>query len=141
MLRLRIPLRMFTQAGAIPYRETLDGIEILLVTSTRTKSWIVPKGVIEPNWTAADTASKEAKEEAGVIGQLRSSPVGTYQYEKWGGVCSVSMFPLAVETVLEDWPEAKKRQRQWFPLNEAITVVGDEGIRRVLTELENQFRS
>src|ERR1700736_677932 len=83
------------QAAAIPIR----GGQICLVTSRSGKRWVVPKGCIEPGQTAGETALQEAWEEAGLVGSLREQPVGSYQYEKCGIVCHVTVFLMHVTEV------------------------------------------
>lgn len=60
------------QSGALPYRIKAGKVEVLLVTSTRHKHWIVPKGWIALGLSAAESAAKEALEEAGVCGQVQT---------------------------------------------------------------------
>jgi 8-oxo-dGTP pyrophosphatase MutT (NUDIX family) len=54
----------------IPYRIRDGKIEVMLITSSTRKRWIIPKGMIEPDMTPQDSAAKEAWEEAGIIGQV-----------------------------------------------------------------------
>lgn len=122
----------YEQAGVIPYRVTGRGCEILLITSRGRGRWIIPKGVIDPGKTAADAARQEAYEEAGVIGAVSAAAVGEYHYRKWGGVCTVRVFALAVETVLDTWPEASARRRQWLTPTEAARTVEKAQLRALI---------
>jgi 8-oxo-dGTP pyrophosphatase MutT (NUDIX family) len=93
--------KLFRQSGVIPYRRRRDGqLEVLLITSRRSAQWIVPKGLVEPDMTEQDSAAKEAREEAGVVGRVGTRVVGAFEYEKWGGVCHVSVFDLHVTSEL-----------------------------------------
>src|SRR3984957_15454272 len=78
------------QAAAIPIR----GNKICLVTSSNGKRWVVPKGLIDPGHTAAETALNEAWEEAGLVGVLSKDPVGTYLYSKLGGTYHVLVYMM-----------------------------------------------
>ena len=40
------------QSGVIPYRVRKGNLEILLITSRRERRWIIPKGIIEPDYSA-----------------------------------------------------------------------------------------
>ena len=63
--------------------------------------------------TEHDSAAKEAREEAGVVGNVGTRAVGSFEYEKWGGVCHVSVFDLHVTSELDAWPEKADRERRW----------------------------
>lgn len=103
----------YRQSAVIPFRHGLSGLEVLLITTRRRRRWIVPKGIIEPDLSAADSAAKEALEEAGVEGRVTPDPLGAYEYEKWGGTCTVEVYALEVERELESWLE-NFRDREWL---------------------------
>ena len=74
--------------------------------------------------TLAESAAREAFEEAGVTGEIAASPLGAYHYlkeRKDGGAmpCSVDVFALQVTQELDDWPEKGTRELSWLPLTEA----------------------
>ena len=64
-----ITSQSFKQSAVVPYRLVKNEIEVLLIT-TRKGRWIIPKGIIEPELSAAESAAKEALEEAGVKGEV-----------------------------------------------------------------------
>ena len=115
-----VPDYFFTQSAVIPYRMTDGKPEIMLITSRKGTRWVLPKGVKEPELSLRDSASKEAFEEAGVRGELDAEPLGHYEYAKWGGTCSVAVFPMAVTECLpdSDWEESH-REREWVSPKEA----------------------
>ena len=78
------PSVLFEQSGVIPYRRREELVEALLITSSDGRRWGIPKGVVEPNLTSAESAAKEAFEEAGIRGRIHPESIGTYSYEKWG---------------------------------------------------------
>jgi len=125
----------------VPYRITDAGIEVLLITSRGGKRWIIPKGIIDPGTTAVESACKEAYEEAGVGGKPGATAVGKYQYEKWGGVCTVEVFPLEVSTVLEKWPESAIRHRQWMSAKEAAKEVKEPDLKQFILSLGGKSRN
>ncbi len=129
----------YQQSGVIPYRIKNNQIEVLLITNRRGKRWIIPKGIIEPDLTPQDSAAKEAYEEAGVRGTVFPDLLGTYTYEKWGGVCTVKVYLLKVEALYADWLESYFRQRQWFSLEEAITAIEHPTIKDILNNLSQQI--
>jgi 8-oxo-dGTP pyrophosphatase MutT (NUDIX family) len=70
------------QVAALSYRAADKNIEVLLVTSVRTGSWILPKGILDKGLTLWETAREKAYEEAGVIGEIGQEPIGDYRYRK-----------------------------------------------------------
>lgn len=119
----RRPSWWYKQSAVIPYRVDDDRIEILLITSRRGRRWIVPKGIVERRLTAAESAAREAYEEAGILGTVAPNPLGEYEYEKWGCVCLVTVFAMKVHTELGEWPEAGWRERRWMSVREAARAV------------------
>ena len=127
------------QSGVIPYR-IMDGkIEVMLITSSGSKRWVIPKGLIEPNMTPEDSAAKEAWEEAGVLGKVFPDLMGTYEYYKSGCTWQVDVFLLQVETVVENWPEAYKRKRQWVSIPKAIKRVDEPELKLILGDFPQRF--
>jgi len=116
------PNWLYTQSGVIPYRETHGMTQLILITSRKGKKWIFPKGIVEKGLTPEKSAQKEALEEAGVLGTIEAE-VGEYYYKKWKGVCMVTVYALRVNTILEQWEEQNKRQRQIVTLDEAVHLI------------------
>lgn len=106
-------------------------MEVMLITSSGGKRWVIPKGIVEANLSAADSAAKEAEEEAGVEGIVYPTPLGSYQRQKWGGTCTVEVFLMQVEQMWEEWPESY-RQRRWVTIEEATALVEEEELRHLL---------
>lgn len=129
------PSRLFRQSGVIPWRPADRGLEILLITSRRTGAWIIPKGVIEPDLSPLESACKEAWEEAGVVGRPAPDPLGSFRHEKWGGVCEVAVYRLRVDSVAEEWPEARVRRREWMRLRPAAAAVQNPELRALILRL------
>ena len=66
---------------------------------------------------------------------MSREPIGTYQYEKWGGTCSVQVFLLKIEQVLDAWPESSVRQRRWSAVDEAANLVEEEELAKIIRNL------
>ena len=127
------------QVAALCWRTGQRGLEVLLITSRNSKRWILPKGWLQPELTAAENAAREAFEEAGVTGKIGAQPVGRYHYlkerrEGAGMPVSVDVFALAVTRQLDDWPEKGQRSMIWVGMNEAIIKISEPGLRGVLKE-------
>ncbi len=128
------------QSAAIPYRIENGHLQILLITSSSRKRWIIPKGFVERGLDASDSALKEAYEEAGVQGRMSVNSIGYFNYEKWGDHFRVEVFLLEVNTILQSWPEAEMRQRKWFSLPEAAAAVDQPDLRALILALPNQIQ-
>lgn len=127
------------QVAALPWRAGRSGIEILLISSRRTKRLIIPKGWRIRRRSAREAAAIEAMEEAGVAGRIRRKPLGEYRYTKVFDDCSlpvrVRVFPLQVESQLPDWKEARERQRLWLPRSDACAAVAEAELSRLFAQL------
>jgi len=124
------------QAAAIP---VYNG-QVCLVTSSNGRRWVIPKGMIEPGQTAGETALQEAWEEAGIAGLLHTEPVGSYLYDKNGGLCHVTVFLMHVTDEADDWPERLSRQRVWLSSEEAVDRIREPGLREIVESIFRGIR-
>lgn len=130
------------QVGVLPWRLRRDGEpKILLITSRRRGRWIVPKGWPMRGRSAVAAASREAFEEAGVIGDISPSPVTFYRYMKAlddGSEvpCRVTVFGMKVRGTLSHWREKGQRQRRWFSLAAAADRLGDAELAAFVRTLD-----
>lgn len=129
------PEWFYRQSGVIPYRMRQGGVEVALVTNRRNRRWVIPKGIVEPGLSAADSALVEAWEEAGLRGVLQPEPIGEYRYAKWGGECTVQVFLLAVAEETGDWPEAGIRRREWLSPEAAAARVREPELASMIVGL------
>lgn len=126
---------MYHQSGVIPIRSIDGRIEVMIITSRKARKWIFPKGIVEPHLSPLTSAANEAYEEAGVAGRVIDHVIGTYQVKKWGGICTVTLYPMQVETVFDTWPESHFRQRRWVSINEAEQLITKKKIKRLVSRL------
>jgi 8-oxo-dGTP pyrophosphatase MutT (NUDIX family) len=132
-------------AGAIPFRlNAASELELLLVTSRRKRRWVIPKGAVRGMVPHA-SAAREAFEEAGVLGVISHQQVGVYCQRKAGASgekreIAVAAFPLFVNTQLRSWPEMAMRKRKWLSAPEAIDMVENEQLQRVLERFSHDYR-
>lgn len=112
--------------------------EVLLVTSLRTRRWILPKGWPLEGKTLAQSAATEAHEEAGVRGEIWPTPLGAYHYLKEkrgvGHPCRVEVFPMLVTAMDAEWQEKDARKRLWLPFDQAARKLAEPELRRLLQE-------
>src|SRR5262245_43964378 len=116
------------QAAAIPLK---DG-QVCLVLSGSGKQWIVPKGHVELHEAPAETAQREAWEEAGGLGKGGPEPLGDYHYEKCGRQYQVTVFLMQVHKAMENWPECGRRLRRWLPPSQATGAVQHPRLRELV---------
>jgi phosphohistidine phosphatase len=128
------PDHFYSQSAVIPFRRAGDRVEILLITSRKKRRWVIPKGVKEPELTPAESAAKEALEEAGIRGSLRQAPLGGYRYRKWGDVCSVVVYALEVQDLLAHWEE-DYRDREWLSIEQAANRVEEPELKVMILSL------
>jgi 8-oxo-dGTP pyrophosphatase MutT (NUDIX family) len=113
---------------------------VMLITSNRTRRWIIPKGWPMGRTAPHMAAAREALEEAGVVGRVGSSPLGSYSYEKRLKkgrtiTCEVVVFPLEVKRQQRTWPEKGKRETQWLSLTQAADTVQETLLSDIIRTL------
>jgi len=92
------------QAAALCLKHRKGKLSVLMITSRKTKRWILPKGWLEEDKTEAEVALMEAWEEA------RIAPC----------------------TLAKRYPEKKQRQRKWVSLKKAAKMVDEQSLKRLL---------
>ena len=124
---------MIKQSGAVPIQFQNDEPMFLVINNLNRTRWLVPKGIVEEGLTLAETAVKEAMEEAGITGEILAQPLGVYTYRKWDDVCSVDLFILFVKKIYDTWEEDNFRERRWINWMEFLEIV-DKRIPRSLLD-------
>jgi len=125
------------QVAALCFRVNRGKAEILLITSRDTGRWLLPKGWPVDGLDAPESAAREAWEEAGVKGETHEICLGHYAYLKTmpgtaGLPCRVAVYPLRVETIKDRFRERRQRQRKWFALVKAATLVQEPGAQLLI---------
>ena len=126
--------RVYDQASAIPFRRRDGDLEFCLITSMSKRQWCFPKGIIDPGETPAETALKEAAEEAGLRGCIVGDALGEYEYGKWGRVLRVVVLLMEVHHADDDWPEAEHRQRRGWERRRRPNASSRRGSTRSSTQ-------
>jgi phosphohistidine phosphatase len=126
--------RYHPQAAAIPLRQDpkTGRVQVLLIRRRDGRKWGIPKGLVDPGYTHAETAAKESFEEAGIEGVVGDNPVGEFTYDKFGGTCLVQVYVLHVTRVLDHWHEEAVRERRWFDAREAVAIAGRPAVRELI---------
>jgi 8-oxo-dGTP pyrophosphatase MutT (NUDIX family) len=108
------------ESGVLAFRRKASGAtRVLLISKKRTKNWGIPKGRVSRQLSFAETAAKEAFEEAGVVGSISPGSVGMFRATKRipgslpQRIIEVWVYLLEVTKTLPDWPEKGKRATRW----------------------------
>ena len=127
-LSLSGALPVYSQSAALCYRVDAGQPRILLITSRKTRRWIIPKGWLITGLSPSQTAAREAWEEAGVLGACGAESLGQFTYVKdrpgkASALCLVDVFPLHVKKLKTRFPEADERRRKWYSPGKAAQRV------------------
>lgn len=131
--------RPLDQVAALPFRiAENDVIEVLVMTSRETHRVVIPKGWPIKNRKDWKSAQIEARQEAGVIGDVGRKRLGQYLYwkrlESHFALVKVTVFPLAVRRQLADWPERHERAQLWMPAEDAALLVDEPELSALILE-------
>ncbi len=131
--------RPLSQVAALPYRVTPVGeIEVLIMTSRETQRVVIPKGWPMKNRKDWKSAEIEARQEAGVVGEVGRKRLGQYLYWKrldtHFALVKVSVYPLAVRRQLADWPERHERAQVWLPAEDAALLIDEPELGAILLD-------
>lgn len=117
------------QSGVLP----IAGDMVVLITTRSSGRWIIPKGYVEKGMSPAESAAKEAWEEAGIVGRVEPEPIGTYSYRRPSGMFSVKVYPFEVESLLDHWEEMHVRQRRVVTPAEALEMIVHDELKSLVT--------
>lgn len=135
---IRRVLKPYQQFGALPFRWSSNGsLKVMLVTTRGRKRWMIPKGWPIPGLKPHESAAREAFEEAGLIGYVDPSAVGSFRYSKRLGAgrqvrCTVEVFPLHVDHQRPHWLEKGERETRWLSVAKAASLVSEPELKMIL---------
>jgi 8-oxo-dGTP pyrophosphatase MutT (NUDIX family) len=132
------------QVGALVWRFDEGVLKVLLVTSRDTGRFVIPKGWPMKNIADSKAAAREAFEEAGVKGKIRTRPIGHYDYNKIFGPgfalpCRVTVYAMQGSNILSKWPEKSERKRHWMTLDAAAHSVHEPELRDLIEDFVPVF--
>jgi hypothetical protein len=124
-------MRRLSKWGVIPYRFLKGGgLEVLLIT-TKSKKWGLPKGNMIRKLGPSRTALVEAYEEGGIAGKVSKKMIQCMHKN----TC-LYLYPMLVTKVYSSWPEESKRTRKWVKLSEATKIIGRKELRKTLKRFD-----
>src|SRR5262245_16222504 len=118
----------FRQFGALPFYVDPNGdTHVYLVTSRGSGRWIIPKGNPIRGLAPHKVAAREALEEAGLLGKIERTSVGTFEFDRRrDGVdttCRVDVYALNVKRQVRHWAEAGQRSVRRCDLTTALSLL------------------
>ncbi|NVJ92886.1 MAG: histidine phosphatase family protein [Methylocystaceae bacterium] len=130
------PAYYYTQSCVVPYRLHEGDLQVLIISSSKKKHWVVPKGIHDPGLSAQASAAQEAYEEAGVHGTVSEDMIGQYSYPKWDATCEVSVFAMEVNAILDpaEWQESQ-RLRRWVTVEAAVDLISNPDLAKIVSGL------
>ena len=103
----------------------------MLLITTKSKKWGLPKGNMIRKLGPSRTALVEAFEEAGIAGKVNKEAIQCMHKN----TC-LNLYPMLVTKVYSSWPEESKRSRKWVKLSEATQIIGRKELRKTLKRFD-----
>ena len=133
------------QYAALPYRLQGRRLQVMLITSRRTRRWIIPKGWPMAGLRPQAAAALEAAEEAGIVGEIADIPIGSYRYLKRlkgerALAIQVIVFPFRVEDYIPAFPEQGQRTLRWPGYGEAAGRIAEPSLKRLIRDFGGMHR-
>lgn len=123
------------QVAVIPFQKN-PSLHVLLIRKLPDGSWGVPKGGIADHGNDFHEAARlECLEEAGADGRLGPDFVGEFSYRRADKEYHVHVLLMEVTGLRDQYLELGYRERRWFSINEAASVLGREPLRWLVVEL------
>lgn len=116
------------KSAIIPYRFVDEQLELLLIRNASNTRWIIPQGNVDLPLHPQISATKEAYEEAGVLGRPHPIMVGTYTRNEQ----QVKTYLLEVDVELKHYEEEDFRNRRWILPEEISAYILEEELKKLL---------
>ena len=129
------------QVAAVPCRLNGAGAaEVMLVTSRGTQRFIIPKGWPMKGKSEPKVAAIEARQEAGVTGEVLPEPIGRYSYWKRLADCfvpvEVTVYVVRVTSVAAKWEEQPQRRRKWLGIEDAALLIDEPELAAIIGRVD-----
>ena len=118
--RIYDPDGYWRRAACVCVRDDSESEVLLVSSSARPDTWIIPGGKIQHNEAAETSALREAMEEAGVVGGLGRC-LGVFDNDERKHRTTV--FVLIVHELTDVYEDRGLRNRAWFSLEEAAKAL------------------
>jgi 8-oxo-dGTP diphosphatase len=122
-----------THAGGVVVRRDGPSLRYLVVTSnTESRSWVLPKGRIEPGEAPVEAAHREVLEESGVRASVRES-LDTIEFEGRKGHVRAEFFLMEY---ISDTDPSEDREKKWLELSEALDALPFPGAQELILKAD-----
>jgi 8-oxo-dGTP pyrophosphatase MutT (NUDIX family) len=123
------------QAGVVAFRTDGGEPRYLLVRARKDpRQWIFPKGHVESGELPRAAALREAREEAGVEGEIES-PLGSLEFSSGDEPVRVEYFLVRF---LRETPSAEGRETRWCEFGEALALLPFDDARALLQQARSR---
>lgn len=129
------------QYGVIAYLNgKKNNLKIVLVTSKTNGYWIFPKGNLVKKKNKYQSAAQEAFEEAGVRGTINEDISYKIEFQDFETRHQITLFPMRVKTLLDQWPEMNDRKRKVVSVSKAMELITLDDLRSCLVQWQEDFQ-
>jgi len=129
------------QAAAICFRHRGENLEFLLILNDSGTRRVFPKGYVKEDEALWAAAEREAREEAGVEGNIRREQLTLFwihKGKKRPQEMAVAAFLL--EATRKTWDHKRKRDPKWYSYQEALDALAENRDSEVASELKRVLR-
>jgi 8-oxo-dGTP pyrophosphatase MutT (NUDIX family) len=116
------------QAGGVVVKRKGGRVRVLVIRSNDGARWLFPKGHVEAGESAAQAATREVREEAGVDGAIQRF-VGRDRYTRGSRRVEVSYYLLEYRG---DVAPSENREARWCTPGQAGRLLAFEDLKTVL---------
>ena len=116
--------------AAVCHRRDEGAVEFLLVRTKGGKRWTFPKGHVERGERPSEAAAREAREEAGVEGNVSATPFTRYRYPDTRAAEGETLVPAYLLDVVQQGSPAHSERRRdptWVGPAEAERLLASGG--------------
>lgn len=127
-------------AGGVIYRAVGNGFEVALILND--DFWCLPKGLIEEGETLEATASREVREETGLVGELVGK-IGEISYSffrKKRYLKTVHFYLFKCVGGSVDAHDSEVDEARWFGISEALSTLTYPNERKMLLRAEKMLK-
>jgi 8-oxo-dGTP pyrophosphatase MutT (NUDIX family) len=121
---------MITHAGCLVFKTDGNDVFFLLITSSDSENWVLPKGHIEEHESPEEAALRELKEEAGVLGIIVEK-LSVQTFEKPKETATVQYY--LIKAIIQLQPK-ETRKILWLVEDEVIKYLSFEDSKTIFLE-------